>query len=420
MIIKSIGLRDFRGISDLDLPIDEKLTVVVGANGVGKTSVLDAISYLLIPLSFVSFDAEKSNYQQLKSRFKTTDISTDKSNFIIRAQIRAKNSSGELFEKPVELTHYREKNFPTYNYQSLIWPHSFYSLGHPLMVYYRQDRGFELHSSSRDPNAVSATSVRDRSLSEDLRAISDLSEWWDELDAREARRVRDIDPNYRDSQLEAVRKLVDEMEEFKGIEYDASSKPSGLYLRKSPGQKLHIGQLSSGERVYLVLLADLARRLQTIQPNAELADIPGIVLIDEIELNLHPKWQRQIIPTLTKVFKRCQFIVTTHSPQVLGEVKSESVRILRRKQSHEVECVSYKNETFGRDSNDILIKVLGATERDLATKKSLSDLGKLISNGEMEKARKLLECLKSELSGDFIELDIAERRLIRREKASKK
>ncbi|MDE0531968.1 MAG: AAA family ATPase [Albidovulum sp.] len=418
MIIRSIGLQDFRGIASLDIPIDEKLTVMVGANGVGKTSVLDAISHLLMPLRLFGASARENDNHRDKTRSNSTDISLDRSKLFIRARIRAKNTDGETFERVVELTHNRTKNSPAFPYQDLIWPQEFTSSDHPLFVYYRQDRGFKLNSRSRDPNAISKISARRQSLSEDRCAISDLSEWWDERDIREARHVRDRDAGFRDPQLEALRKLVAEIDEFEGIEYDASSNPSGLYLKKSPGRRLHIGQLSSGERVYLVLLADLARRLQTIQPKKKLAEIPGIVLIDEIELNLHPKRQRQIIPTLTKVFKSCQFIVTTHSPQVLGEVKSDCVRILRRNWDHEIEFISYRSETYGRDSNDMLIKVLGAAERDVATKENLSELGKLIGKGEPEKARELLESLRSELGGDFVELDIAERRLKRREKAS--
>ena len=84
---------------------------------------------------------------------------------------------------------------------------------------------------------------------------------------------------------------------------------------------LDVGQLSDGERGVLALVLDLARRLSQAGPALDdpLRQGQAVVLIDEIDLHLHPKWQRQIVHNLTTTFPRCQFIATTHSPQVIGE-----------------------------------------------------------------------------------------------------
>ena len=413
MIIKSIELRDFRGISTLDLPIDEKLTVIVGKNGVGKTSVLDAISYLLKPLHHSWVDENRASYQPGIMIHKPTDVALAKTGFSIRAVVSTSDKNGEMVESRIELTHDKKSSMSGLTIHRT-GSEEFSPSEHPLFVYYRQKRGFELDARSENPNELTALSVRDQSLTEDLSAIPDLSDWWDARDAEEARRVRDSDREFRDLQLEAVRKLVVELDEFEGIGFEATSSPPGLYFQKPPNRKIHVSQLSSGERVYLVLLADLARRLQTIQPGASLAEIPGVVLIDEIELHLHPEWQRQIIATLTRIFGRCQFIVTTHSPHLLGETKRGSIRILKTTRDHEVECYAYHKETFGRDSNEILVGVLEATERNKDTKQDLRKLDTLIGNAELEEARELLDDLKKGIGGDLVELDIAEQRLRRR------
>ena len=414
MIIKSIELRDFRGISTLNLPIDENLTVIVGKNGVGKTSVLDAISYLLMSLRNLWVDESRSGFQPGIVRFKATDVALGKSRLRVQAVVSIGDENGGLIDNPIEITHDKKISMSGQTLHRL-GTEEFTPSEHPLFVYYRQNRGFDLDSRSHDPNVLTEFSVRDQSLTEDLSAISDLADWWDTRDAEEARRVRDSDREFRDPHLEAVRKLVVEVDEFEGIGYEATLSPPGLYFQKTPNKKVHVSQLSSGERVYLVLLADLARRLQIIQPGASLDEIPGIVLIDEVELHLHPEWQRQIISTLTKVFKRCQFIVTTHSPHLLGEMKSDSIRILKTTRDHEVKNYAYHKETFGRDSNEILVGVLGATERNKATKENLRKLDTLIGNAELEQARELLDNLKLEIGGDLVELDIAEQRLRRRE-----
>ena len=208
------------------------------------------------------------------------------------------------------------------------------------------------------------------------------------------------------------------MEEFETIGYNAKSERPGLYLKKSLNPEIHVDQLSSGERAYLILLADLARRLQVIQPDAELADIPGIVLIDEIDLHLHPNWQRLIVPTLTRIFKRCQFIVTTHSPQVLGEIKSGRILVLYQNRQGGIECRRSRS-AFGRDSNEILLDVLDSTDRDEDVKARLENLESLINRKELDEARKELDALRLDLESGPVELEIAERRLRRRERKSK-
>ena len=89
-------------------------------------------------------------------------------------------------------------------------------------------------------------------------------------------------------------------------------------------------QLSQGEKSLLALVADIARRLVLLNPTASNPlDGTGIVLIDEIDLHLHPSWQQKVIIRLEETFPNIQFIVTTHSPQVCHTKKSESIWLLK-------------------------------------------------------------------------------------------
>ncbi len=101
------------------------------------------------------------------------------------------------------------------------------------------------------------------------------------------------------------------------------------------GHTLEINQLSDGEKCALAMMGDLARRLTLANPHTETPLLGGgIVLIDEIELHMHPSWQRAIIPILHKVFPNIQFIITTHSPQVLGEL-TKDFKVFKLSQSEE-------------------------------------------------------------------------------------
>ena len=329
MRLDSLALRDYRGITDLDLPLDAQLTVIVGVNGIGKTSILNAIAMSLSGFRSL-WPNEVGELKINLTPAKKSDIALGKDDFTIMASISIETDSSESRAFNLQFGGNNRSNRRTINqlFRNEINQSGRTYGNEPLFVYYPQNRVFGSPTSGPHNVTISSEEVRNQSLSSDLHAIRDLSAWWDTLDAQEARRHRDEEPGYRDPQLESIRKLVREMEEFESIGYDAKEKLPGLYLKKTLGPRLHVDQLSSGERAYLILLADLARRLQMVEPSAELADISGVVLIDEVELNLHPNWQRRILPTLLRVFKACQFVVTSHSPQVLGEITNGEILIL--------------------------------------------------------------------------------------------
>jgi len=149
------------------------------------------------------------------------------------------------------------------------------------------------------------------------------------------------------------------------------------------------------EKNLLVMVADIARRLAIANPDPtkNALEGEGIILIDEIELHLHPQWQRDIIPRLTSTFPNCQFIVTTHSPQVLSNVKKENVFIVEDFQVYPADAY-----TFGRDSNSILSELMGVTERPVKIQNKLTECLYKIDDGQIEEAKILLHEL-SDLLG---------------------
>lgn len=134
-------------------------------------------------------------------------------------------------------------------------------------------------------------------------------------------------------------------------------------------------------------------------------------MIDEIELHLHPQWQRQVIPGLQRTFPNCQFIVSTHSPQVLSSVHPEGVRLLGATPAGIV--VSQPGSSFGRDSNQILLELMGTPERPAAVRDDLNKLFSLIDHGALDEARALRKSLEAQIGADepeFVRADIMIRR----------
>jgi predicted ATP-binding protein involved in virulence len=137
-----------------------------------------------------------------------------------------------------------------------------------------------------------------------------------------------------------------------------------ITLRPENGlpQDFAIEQLSDGYRNLIALILDFARRLAQAHPGWENPlEAPGILMIDEIELHLHPAWQQRVIPDLRAVFPNTQLIVATHSPQVLTTVKREQVRFLTT--DHTLEPLPDDVGTYGAESGHVLEAVFGVQTR---------------------------------------------------------
>jgi hypothetical protein len=173
---------------------------------------------------------------------------------------------------------------------------------------------------------------------------------------------------------------------------------------KRRGKRLFLEQLSDGERGLIALVFDLTRRLAVANPNLEtpMAEGEALVLIDEVELHLHPKWQRDVLPRLLNTFKNCQFVVTTHSPQVIGEVKADCLRFMEYVDGKV--NVMIPAEAFGVDSNRILQEFMGAPVRNRQVEGELKVLFELIDQERFEDARAAIVELESKLGEDEPEL----------------
>ena len=138
------------------------------------------------------------------------------------------------------------------------------------------------------------------------------------------------------------------------------------------------------------MIGDIARRLAIANPSLDNPlEGEGIVLIDEIELHLHPQWQRKIIPALKRTFPNCQFFITTHSPQVLSNIKRENIFILEN-----FEIVKNTPHSYGRDSNSILYDLMNVTKRPEHSQKIIDQMFDLMEKEDTNSLIQAKELLK--------------------------
>ena len=143
------------------------------------------------------------------------------------------------------------------------------------------------------------------------------------------------------------------------------------------------------------MIADIAYRMAILNPQLLdniLQETSGVVLIDEIDMHLHPSWQSKIIKVLTKTFPRVQFIFTTHSPSVLSNISNENILILNN-----LEIYKLTDKTYGRDIESIVHQIMRTEVRPQEIVEKLKTFNNLLDEGKIDEAKKLLEELEEVL-----------------------
>lgn len=202
----------------------------------------------------------------------------------------------------------------------------------------------------------------------------------------------------RDRQLSAVRSAINSF--IPGFEnLRIQRKPILSMLIEKNGITLNVAQLSQGEKSLMALIGDIARRLAIMNPVLENPlHGHGIVLIDEVDLHLHPKWQRRLIDQLTETFPNCQFILTTHSPLVISDTKDVLCYVLDDGELEE------RNGLYGLDANQVLLSVMDTDARNSEVQDRLDRLLDLLQDKNLKEAKALFEELSADLPPDHIEL----------------
>jgi predicted ATP-binding protein involved in virulence len=176
-----------------------------------------------------------------------------------------------------------------------------------------------------------------------------------------------------------------------------------VVVRFRDGSVQPLGNLSDGQRNVLALVGDIAIRMVRLNPHlgeGALAATPGVVLIDELDMHLHPTWQRRITDDLRTTFPRIQFVATTHSPLIIGGLQPEEVLRLDDPSIH----VPNPPQAFGLDPDSILRQVMLTEEtrppRALAL---ISEADEALERGELQRARSALDEMRIAFHGDTID-----------------
>lgn len=220
--------------------------------------------------------------------------------------------------------------------------------------------------------------------------------------------LKKAEDEYQDKQLNAVRTAITAfMPNLSNIR--VQRKPRLHMAVDKNGQSLNVLQLSQGEKSLMALVGDIARRLAMMNP--ELDDPlqgDGIILIDEVDMHLHPSWQRNLVQRFTDTFPKCQIVLSTHSPLVISDQKDILVYLLNNGE------IGALPPLYGEDVNTVLLEVMDTDIRDHDINEQLSNLLDAIQDADIVTAKILIETLENELPSGNMEL--AKARLLLRKK----
>nr|WP_314232750.1 AAA family ATPase [uncultured Moraxella sp.] len=202
-----------------------------------------------------------------------------------------------------------------------------------------------------------------------------------------------------DNQLQSVKSAISYfLDTIENVWIDRSLQPPVMMVEKD-GKDLNINQLSQGEKSLLALVGDVARRLAILNPSL---DDPlqgeGVVMIDEVDLHLHPRWQHNLIDKLVRTFPNVQFILTTHSPLIVSDRADILVYLLDDGNLRSMDNV------YGEDANTLLNDIFYVPPRTPEVEETFNAIRRAISNKELDNADEQIQQIAKRLSPSNNEL----------------
>jgi predicted ATP-binding protein involved in virulence len=401
-------MQNFRCFEDVELgPFDPQFNLLVGENGAGKSSVLVALANLFrdIPISF------GNNVQHQQKSTIETQIDYDdrrdarafpRHDWQSPGVIDISSSYRWLDENGRNIITIKgEGSFElTGTARSPLKKSDFVKVSIPLLLLFPTTRKFHRSIPSSGGPEPSSQFERGEAFQYWTRAgesIDQLLRWVrDEtlVEFENAQKRGSVLWKGDDSALGLVRRAcLNAIDGAKDFFYNGTAKD--IIFIYIDGRAIALSTMSDGQRALVGLVAEVARRAYvlngTVLGQKCLEETPGLVLIDEIDLHLHPKWQRQIVPALKKIFPKIQFFATTHSPQVIGEAKPEEIIVLTPQGQRR------PSGGYGRDSNWILECVMDAEGRDPEIALRLKEMFNLIEDEKFDEARLAIKALRQDI-----------------------
>ena len=380
MKIRHLTIENFRAIERLNFDCSKNVNAFIGDNGAGKSTVLEAIALLYSWLN-AKFTSPKGRGRIIRKD--DVRIGSEYCFLSIEAEHKGKIARWSLLrgEVPADAP---EKQTDLKQLESFVM----------LIREYNEDERymFSIFGVNRNIASVAVDKKAYGKKEEKPTAIrysfantnwKPFFNWYYERENEENRMKARFNMQYHDESLDTIRECLKEVfPNYKNLRIE--DRPTRFVITKD-GKDINFERLSDGEKCYITLVLDIARRLSLLNDGtASILDGEQIVLIDEVDLHLHPAWQLMVVSNLEQKFPHCQFFVTSHSPLVLsGLGEQDTLVVLRDGGKLELSDIPY-----GDNGDYILKRFFGLNEvRNPKVQQEIdaiaSELGKQNSNLKM-------------------------------------
>lgn len=412
MHLKHITIENFKGHTHCELNFKSGFNLLIGDNGMGKTSVLEAISVALggfiagiddvaskhftkdeirvsaTPMGDGSFhrqyetpvlvtcqaEIDGKNYEWTRRK---SSVNSSRST----VEISKEKKNGNIKKIANKLSHDPEAILPVLSYQSAArtWTQ-------------KREASENVFNTDFNRTVGYMNCLEDASDSKSLLnwcAKMEQVEWQKEKKIREYEAVKNA--------LSRFMSIMNEGE-IARIQFDKQNSELSYITGET---SLPIRFLSAGYQSVIWMVLDIAYRMAVLNPNMRehASECPGIVLIDELDMHLHPKWQWKMIEALQTVFPNVQFIAATHSPILIASCKNgQLIRV-------EKDEIFYDASGYGMEINDVLRSAQGSDDMVESVKMQIEMLYDLIDSGSFETAKEKILNLETLLGTDHPELN---------------
>jgi len=340
MRIHTISIQNFRGYKDLTTTLNPKFNLIIGDNGSGKTAFLEALT-IAIGSFFLGIRGVYSRGFYKNDIHIATHEHNEEYLYPVIVEATGSINNIELIWKRTlngatnRTTQKEADSIKNCALQIDSQVRSGETVNLPLLIYYATGRLFdvardteEFEKGSKEKQPISS---RFRAYHKSLEAKSTHKQFQKWFKGKELSKIQ---KGVNDISFELVKNtIISNLPNCESIFYEFDpDKPQGLKIEFTDGRILPFNSLSDGTRNFFAILADMAYKCITLNPHLKdkaLIETEGVVLIDELDLHLHPDWQRKIINVLKNTFPNIQFIATTHSPFLIQETGQDQLILLK-------------------------------------------------------------------------------------------
>ena len=422
MKIKEIKIKNFRCYENVKIKLNPDYTVLIGINGAGKSTILDAISIALggyistfDGMGTYGIDKSDSHYKmyeigssiEREHQFPVkiyAECEIDKKQISWRRGLNGeKGRTTSIGAK--EIIRYASEiqtEIKMGNKDVIL----------PVIAYYGTGRLW-MQKKDRNLKKIQESFSRLKGYVDCIESASNekmMLKWFEKmtyLELQEGKRIPEL--SVVKNVLSQSYMAIDETIKTAEFNFKVRSGELEVAIRRENGivENLPLRILSDGIKSTLSMIADIAYRMAILNPQLLddiLEETSGVVLIDEIDMHLHPSWQKKIISVLKKIFPKVQFVFTTHSPSILSNVSNKNVLILDN-----FEIYPLENMTYGKDIEAILREVMRVQVRPKEVIDKLKLFNDLLDENNLLEAKKILKELEEILGKD--DSEVVERRI---------